>query len=333
MKRKIAADQLTNISSGRINMATAKRDFHPSKKGKAWTEDEINILKEMRENGFSVPEIAEKLNRPVSATYFRARKHTPARFERITYSPEEDAILKAGIEANLLDRELLERLPGRSQSSIRERMSALGLLEGRAERLKHRRSAEAAERHKKKGTASQRASSAKVIEPDVVREMAKNGLSLSEIAKELCVRSTRLRKVADAEGINLLEARDKRMEKSRNLKNKKSQDSALSNKQDEQEQAILQAAKSMTLTQASKHFKKDNRTLKKIAQKLNITFQKNAHKPKSKNSQNNSKIRSIGEETQKISEKSNIPAKSMTASEKEERRRMIRDIAIRMRNA
>lgn len=98
-----------------------------ARKNAAWTDAEIEILRDLRLKRMPVPAIALQLARPVSAVYAQARKIGTRVMDRTVWSDPEDARLREMVAEGMPDKEICDRL-GRSPASVRWRMKVLGLL-------------------------------------------------------------------------------------------------------------------------------------------------------------------------------------------------------------
>jgi len=94
-----------------------------------WTEEEFEILRRDRAAKIPVPVIAAKLNRPVPATYLRARMIGTQVQQRRTWDEESVARLRALVNADppMTDKQIAEDL-GRTVTQIRWKMQDLGLI-------------------------------------------------------------------------------------------------------------------------------------------------------------------------------------------------------------
>jgi hypothetical protein len=94
-----------------------------------WTEEEIDILRRDRAAKIPVPVTAAKLNRPVPATYLRARMIGTQVQKHRSWDEEEVTRLRALVTANppLTDRRIAEEL-GRTITQLRWKMQDLGLV-------------------------------------------------------------------------------------------------------------------------------------------------------------------------------------------------------------
>jgi hypothetical protein len=94
-----------------------------------WTEEELEILRRDRAAKIPVPVIAAKLNRPVPATYQRARLIGTLVQKHQAWDEKSVACLRAMINADppMTDKRMAEEL-GRTVSQIRWKMQDLGLI-------------------------------------------------------------------------------------------------------------------------------------------------------------------------------------------------------------
>jgi hypothetical protein len=94
-----------------------------------WTEEEIDILRRDRAAKIPVPVTAAKLNRPIPATYLRARMIGTQVQKHRSWGEEEVTRLRALVTANppMTDRRIAEEL-GRTITQIRWKMQDLGLV-------------------------------------------------------------------------------------------------------------------------------------------------------------------------------------------------------------
>lgn len=98
------------------------------KKFSIWTENELTVLREMREARKPVPEIAALLGRPVTSVYAQARKIGTRVLEVKPWTETEDHALTALARDGVVTRVMAENLT-RSEASVIARLKALGLTE------------------------------------------------------------------------------------------------------------------------------------------------------------------------------------------------------------
>ncbi|RDI56820.1 hypothetical protein [Microvirga subterranea] len=94
-----------------------------------WTDEEIEILRRDRAAKVPVPVTAAKLNRPVPATYLRARMIGTQVQKHQSWGEEEVAQLRALVTANppMTDKRIAETL-GRTVTQVRWKMQDIGLI-------------------------------------------------------------------------------------------------------------------------------------------------------------------------------------------------------------
>lgn len=123
-----------------------------------WTDEEIEILRRDRAAKIPVPVTAAKLNRPVPATYLRARMIGTQVQKHQSWGEQEVAQLRALVMANppMTDKRIAETL-GRTVTQVRWKMQDLGLIGVRdLSKLAKATSAAAASRQTSSGSSSNR---------------------------------------------------------------------------------------------------------------------------------------------------------------------------------
>lgn len=101
-----------------------------SNKVRGWTVEDTSRLRSMTRDGLSTKDIAHKLGRSPQAVddkrrYFVDRNYFNTADSRIPWSAEEDRILRETVERGDKPTEIMELLPSRTSSSIKNRLHVL----------------------------------------------------------------------------------------------------------------------------------------------------------------------------------------------------------------